>query len=516
MKKITVIITLLSLCAFGSIRAQVAGTPYLFGGAAGGGVAPCDISSSTMGQNFYLTFSSNTSQLPALAELTLMVKIVAEDTATVNLGFTANSNLNTGFTVNAGQTYDYILNPNERAAVYSALYAGTTTSTNHRPNTETSNRSLHITSSAPVSVYAFNGYARTSDATIILPVEALGTDYYRLSYESQRRALDGFGSRLGDTHTIIATSPGTTAVNINGTNYGVNPNANVNVNVNLTQGQVYHYIALETDYTGSHVTSNQPIAYFTTNNGVRIPFDRQWTDIIFEQLMPVDRWGTEFLIPNAQQNTVDTRLMNNRIRVVASQTTNVTFRGATRAGGQNIGSGGTLNAGQFVELEIATTETYCHISATNPVGVAAYMVGDGDPVPGGSESVIRGDPAMAWIPSVEQMIEHVTVSPFMINATINNNVTWFASAVAQHRIVVIAKTATKAETKINGAAITSGWTDDAGSGYSFYTKSDFNYNNDKGRAFKIENPNGIIVLGYGMADDEGYYYNAGSGACAVN
>ena len=62
------------------------------------------------------------------------------------------------------------------------------------------------------------------------------------------------------------------------------------------------------------------------------------------------------------------------------------------------------------------------------------------------------------------------------------------------------------------------WIDDTnGSGMSIYRYT-FDNTNDIGNSFTISslaNGGGVIVLGYGLASAESYYYNAGSGAYSL-
>jgi hypothetical protein len=86
----------------------------------------------------------------------------------------------------------------------------------------TSNKSLRIQSTAPVSVYALNYSENTTDATHVLPVNNLGTDYYHFSYFQRLSYPDGY--------TVVATEDGTSVYD-NGT-LRAGP---------LSAGQVYSY-----------------------------------------------------------------------------------------------------------------------------------------------------------------------------------------------------------------------------------------------------------------------------------
>jgi hypothetical protein len=456
----------------------------------------------TRGTDFWLTFGSNTYH-PA-ENASLVLKIAASEAANVTLTFTENGSLNITRTVPANSTIDIDLTRAQREAVYTQIQYNFSSGTN--------SKSLHITSDEPISVYALNAEEMVTDASIILPVDVWGKEYRRLSYKSDFR--NQANTPLFDVEIIIAKEDGTQTLNA---------------------GQVFYRSgARGEDHTGNTVSSTKPVAYFAHNTGAKIPAgytvadpyerpstaNRHWQDLLFEQMMPIDRWGKEFLVPNAKQGT---NTMNNLIRIMASKDgTKVNFTGATRYGGQDIASGGTLNAGQWVELLLSSNTGACHIAADKPVGVAAYLVGDGEvitndgPLNDGVIHEWRGDPTMSWIPPLAQMTYNVLISPFMItpaeDVTFNN--TQFGGTGSQHFMIVVAKSATKTQTKINGSPVNSGWQDNA-SGYSYYVQQ-FNNPGDKNASFKIENLNGVMVLGYGISDDEAYYYNAGSGGGVIN
>ncbi|MDR2206855.1 MAG: IgGFc-binding protein [Flavobacteriaceae bacterium] len=357
---------------------------------------------------------------------------------------------------------------------------------------------MRITSTQLVSVYAFNTSVATTDATIILPVTAWGTEYYRLSY------LPDLFNPDYDFEMIIAKEDDTTITF---------PDSST---ATLNTGQVY-YRLWKNDMTGRHVTSNKPTAYFTHSTLSRIFVDRNYGDILFEQMVPVNQWGKEFLVPNAPQNS---NTENNHIRILAAEDgTTVSYSGATLITG--IGSaasfsasGNTLNKGQWVELRINSISGVgsgsCFINAGKPIGVAAYMTGQGVQIPG-----YGGDPSIAWIPPLNQASPNVTISPFMFpqNATPSTPPTNLDEPSAQHYMIIITKTTTRTSTTVNGTAINSGWTDV--SGYSYYRQI-FNNIADLNAVFNVANPSGVIVLCGGISDRESYYYNAGSGACIIN
>jgi len=445
------------------------------------------------GTDFWVTFGKNSSKTSQEAFLELKIATGGKVT-NVTLSFTeiGASTTITNIPAYSLRTID-LSNVPTLGDKRNSIYLDPSGSTSG-----TSNKALHITSTQPISVYAFNTSKATTDATIVMPIEAWGRDYYRLS-----SAL--YDNNHYDVELIIAREA-TTLTLPNGTTQ------------NLSVGQVY-YNSSASDMTGRHITSNKPVAYFTHTTSSAVPAGRTYGDILFEQMSPVDRWGKQFLVPNARQRGINfingsevDNEMNNIIRIVASEnSTKINFSGATRRGGQNISSGGTINAGQYVELLLNSNTGACYIDADKPVGVCAYLVGAGVP----NNAYYTGDPSIAWMPSLNQVVKDAVVAPFYPGTSANGGTTNLNEAASKHYAVIITKTATKAQTKINGTTVSSGWTDNSQSGYSHYVRQ-FNNADDINSVFKIENPNGIIVLCYGTSRVESYYYNAGSGACVIN
>ena len=515
MNKISTKIIIIIFCAITSIfaTAQIPGTPYIV--PASNLIKPVVCTeSNTQGTDFWVCFGSNYGGAAANT-VYLALNIAAETATVVTLSFTQTGNV-VNYSIPANSVIRIDLSNVAGGDRRSNVYMGTT-------SIPSSAQTLHITSDNPVSVYAFNTYSATTDATIVLPVSAWGKEYYRLSYTTIPLSM---ASGFYDVDMIIANQDGTIVTTPNGT-------------VTLSAGRAWYFVRQGNDMTGNHITSNYPIAYFEHNTGVQIPLGRNYVDILFEQMMPVERWGTKFLVPNAPEGM---NTMTNRIRIIASENnTSVNFSGASVVTtdaqtpaqlipGQKTPFLGTLNAGEWIELQINnTTGTTpvsgdCYIEASNPIGVAAYMLGSNS-----DGSQYNGDPSIAWIPPLNQSIQSALISPFMF-AQGSYTYTQFGLAQSTHYMIIIAPTETKEQTTVyngtttyvlNGISalpapnIPTSWVNNAASEYSYF-KWTFTNPNDLNRSFKVSNPDGVIVLAGGTSMDESYYYNAGSGTCIVN
>jgi hypothetical protein len=195
----------------------------------------------------------------------------------------------------------------------------------------------------------------------------------------------------------------------------------------LNAGEVYSCY-FAGDGTGKHITSSHPVAYYVTNACTNVPQSVSFCDCLYQQMAPVNAWGNNFLVPT--------------------------------------------NGG-------------CFISSDKPVAVTAYLTGSQYVSPN------KGDPAMAWVPPVEQMIAGTAIAPFAPGS---------ATSLNEHYALVVTPTATRSQTTVaigasSPAALSGGsWTagsGTAGSAYSFYAMPLADINS----SYYFYNPNGLTVMG---------------------
>jgi hypothetical protein len=424
---------------------------------------------STQGTDFWLTFGSNMSN--SANSVDLQIRIVGSETAaTGTIRFTALTGAasTVTFSVAAGEVFTYGLNTTQKQAAYNTT-AGA------------SNYSIHITSSSPVAVYALNQTSATTDATNVLPVAALGNEYYHISYQPESRPTSNecLACPHVDAYAVVATQNNTTIFN--------NP---ISPTI-LNEGDVYYHTSYN-DMTGSHVTADKPIAFFAMCRSTFIPATQTTSrEHLFQQLAPVHTWGKNFFVPASH-------LGKDRIRIVASQNgTNISQSGGSIqavTGGQTTLT--NLNAGQWVELEISLANKGCYIQADKPVGICAFLTTDQYNGGGGS------DPAQAWLPAIEQTVKSALIAPFRPAGTTN---------LVAHYALIVTPTNTKTGTMVSiggatAATLSGGTWYDHSSNYSFYSMPLTN----TASSYFFTNPAALIVMGYGIGTIESYYYLASS------
>ena len=419
----------------------------------------------TRGSDFWVTFGNN-ANAPSNG-VYLQLRIVAKQAVTGRITFTENNKV-VPFSISDNDAFNYTLTQEDRAASYSL-------------ETGISSKSIRIQTDndIPVTVYAFNTYAALADATNLLPVPTLGSDYYHLG----RAAV---GSNFTDNYMVVATQDNT-IVYENGKDVA-----------HLSKGQVYFRRAdnMSQDLSGRHITSNNPIAYFTAHNYHQIDGGG---DNIFQQLTSVETWGTKFIVPVSLREV-------ELIRIVASHNnTKVTQTGAvlpkTSTPAQQTY---TLNAGEFVELQISLANKGCYIESDKPVQVCSYMVG----MNYNNGAVGNGDESLVWIPPVEQSVQTALIAPFT------------SDRLSSHYALIVTPTATKEKTTIKiGAGQTmllssqgGTWYDNPSSGMSFYNLQ----LTESSASYLFDNEEGLIVYGYGFGSYISYYYMAASSIRQLN
>ncbi|MDR1552338.1 MAG: gliding motility-associated C-terminal domain-containing protein [Prevotellaceae bacterium] len=446
---------------------------------------------STQGTEFWLSYGQNRTY--TYGAINLQLRIVAEQTATVTL-FYFDGNVTETYNILAGNILTIPFNSTQKNRVFTP---GAATSAANK-------KSLRITSTTPIYVFAMNQANITTDATNLFPVGCLGMDYYHMSYKAASSWHDGY--------TVVVTQDSTDIFE-NG----------VMVANNLQKGYAFHRWPnttgigrfRSTDSTGMHITATKPVAYFTTNGGTFINEGlNNGADCLFQQLLPVNTWGTKFMVPVTHRGFV-------RTRVLASQNnTTITYYGGSikedNASAHNKKFYGVtapyyiINKGQFMEIESLVSQKGTFIEADKPVVVTTYLVGrDETRPPGDQDDLIqtdtKGDPAMTWLPPIEQSIDSTRIAPFIPNGT---------TAITEHYALVTVLTLYKNDTRVtvntgSPAPLSGGTWYDHPSGYSFYAIKLTNNSND---SYLFRNPWGLTVLCYGFGNYESYYYLSGAAA----
>lgn len=294
-----------------------------------------------------------------------------------------------------------------------------------------STKGIHIVSDVPVAVYAHEYDAMFSAATMLMPVESWGYNYYSVNfyqtkglsnppYKDSSRTYnfqdwyDWFYAVATEDNTRLLITPADSTKNgwLPGQTYTVNLNKGEIYTVfgkaNLVAGLfVSDTTNSSKDLTGSKVVSVagadgtcHPIALFSGSGGQHI-CNRDGGEAMQQQMFPLQAWGTRYLTHHTLANTagnINTTFRNYYRVSVKDPTTVVKRNGVVLTG---------LIRNFFYQFVDSTGGDY--IEADKPVLVSQYT-------PNAAQCWMNitpaqlavGDPEMFYLSPVEQGQKSVT------------------------------------------------------------------------------------------------------------
>ncbi len=377
------------------------------------------------------------------------------------------------------------------------------------------NYGLHITATEKISVFIIMRTPQYSmDASNALPITALQSEYYLQDFQPNANGVD----KPVTMTTILATENNTkVTITPKGNTYGKN-NSGTPFTVTLNQGQTYYLISdVSSQLAGSHIVAQggKKIAVYVGSPVTRLPGGVAARDGLFEQMMPVDYWGTQFIATRSLQKD------GNIIGITATQNgTELKVDGYTQT---FINEGETYyillqgpadpysknlakiecHIDQVITADAAFIETSC------PAAVINYDTGNSFAGATGSEIVNgQGDPSSVWLSPIQQKINKITFGACYTKKT------------QAHFLNVVTETATCTNTTLTAYMGQYGadwsdkliWTQVPGNPTYSYARVQIGNNTETIKVFTLENDRGFIAHVYGNGEDESYAYSAGSAA----
>lgn len=335
-----------------------------------------------------------------------------------------------------------------------------------------------------VVVYGHIFAGARSAASLILPKEALGQQYFSMNYVS------GNTPDPGRNHIVLIASEPNTKIFIR-----LNGNDLIPGGVTLVNpGDVYEYLS-NVDLTGANVfvdpeTSGcKQFAMFsgTTNSAITASsgcFGTTSSDPLYQQNYPVDSWGKTYgFIPFSSTSPRGTtvRSRGNYVRILAKENgTRVTYNGTQVA---------SLNAGEYYQTPAPVNQP-AYISANNAIAVAQYSLTQA--CAGGGFS----DPDMVILNPIEYNIKNITV----YSSNREN--------ISENYVNILIKTSAAASFRINGRA--PGGTFAVLTNNPDYSYLKLNLNQYPTQIFNLSASDGFNAIAYGFGDVESYAYSAGT------
>lgn len=245
------------------------------------------------------------------------------------------------------------------------------------------NKGVHVVADDDVIVYAINKEKYSTDAFIVLPIAALGQEYYVLAW-SQNSAFMVIGT---EDQTRINIKLGQYSPSISHGGSQIYPGGSITVLLNKFQTFFLKSFFDEFgDFSGTHIYSDKPVTVLGGSVGASIGLGAR--DHMVQQLIPITKWGKDFVtvsMPGCKSS--DT------FKVVGSfGSTTVNISGMTP---QRI-----VNSGDFFDFQLSDLSSKT-VSADKPITLALF-------VNGGCAVGDIGDPAMILIPAIQQFSSDYT------------------------------------------------------------------------------------------------------------
>ena len=428
----------------------------------------------TLGKEFYFGFMENhaTPFLPATAS----VLITASEKTS---GYIEYNNQKTFFDLEKGQQHiqDY------ENKLYNVL---------HSSSGLVEEKSIYVATTGLVAVHAFNKRQASADGTVILPVTALGKEYYITShYDEFESGLDISPSNKNYESTLLLVAvadeteveiTATARVDLNGAPVpAVAP-----IRIKLDKGQTFQLKAATGDLTGTRVRvvngqseDCKNLAVFGGNKMTSAGDNCATSgDHLFQQAYPLPSWGKSYIhIPLAD------RTSGELIKVLASENnTEVKLNGISK---------GTLNRGAFFTFEF-TKDDLVSIETSKPTAVS--MIAKSGNCNDQNDSYSRyGDPSLVTLSPVNQLMKEMVFSSVKIN--------WIRT----HLVNILVKKGTAQQTFLNGQAV--------GSQFKpVPTNPNFEYARlvvEEGPNL-LQNSSGFNAISYGSGAVESYVYAVGA------
>ena len=377
--------------------------------------------------------------------------------------------------------------------------------------TGVSGKAIRVNAEKPVVVYSYITYQSVSAATVCLPTDVLGTEYYSMNYTQTANATNAnsyFTIVATEDNTTVQITPRVTTLN------GLTVNA-VNT-IQLNKGQVYQVLgtvvnsggnSTGVDLTGTYIKSIsggtagcKKIAVFSGSGRLTIRPSllnncNNSSDNLYQQLYPAPTWGRTYLTASSFGRNY------NIYRILKKNpATNVYLNN----------SPSPIDPSLFVNglyYEFNSTSP-CLITADDLISVAQYFTSAGCNSSSSSPPVSNPqpyDPEMIILNPIEQGISNVTLVNSNLIASQNP-----PNPQHQHHIQVILKDEGTAISsfKLDGQPLPAQYVWQV---HPQLTTYKYIYLNNVTQGYhRLYSDSNFNALAYGYGNAESYGYSAGT------
>jgi gliding motility-associated-like protein len=331
------------------------------------------------------------------------------------------------------------------------------------------NNGVYISAKNNISVVAGNHATFSTDASVILPIEMLKTDYFGIAYTA-------YGTSPSDL-LIVATHNNTTIEITPSVNTFAGKPAKIPFEITLQKGQSYLLQSSGAgDISGTKIVGKNILYPFAVFGGViitNVPAGCFAADHLYQQMYPVNNWGKEYLI-SPVNGTFAMRVMAAEANTVVTINNNPPI---------------TLNEGEHLTLHTLSIPQY--LNANKPIAVAQYLQ---SLACGGA-----GDPAMIQATPIDKPLKSITFSTFHFYP------------IDQHFISLAIKNEPANKVYLNGNLISGNFT-------PFPHAPQYSYRilQIKPGVYTLSADSGFIATAFGVGDRDSYFLSLGVGECMYN
>ena len=417
----------------------------------------------TQGRDFWFTYMLNSGSQVDDDQLSLRIHIATEALTaqcTITIG---DNNYYQTYTVTARRdsvvTFTIPTNMREYAYVYTEQTRA--------------HKGVHLTSTSDVSVYISNFGSSSYDASMVLPVQSLSSEYMVQTFSSDRFATE-FVVLATESNTSVDIFPSDTTSRGNHLN---NPYAE-----NLHEGEAVLIRSKSNtgDLSGSRIHANHPVVVFSGNQSAIIPNKPGYSDDhSFEQVIPLRYWGREFAITSGE------RIGRNVIRVTAAyDSTYVYLNGSQRT---------MLMSGKSYSINNVIGDGW--LTASKPTLCYQYLV---SALYNTAPNDGWGDPSMMLMTPVDQGLNTLTFAPYRVEGT--------HDSIMEHYVNIVTETAAVSSMLMNNQSISSWFSPMTHNSTYSYAKIPLS----DSLSYKLVNYSATFsAYVYGLGAAESYAYNAG-------
>ena len=264
------------------------------------------------------------------------------------------------------------------------------------------NHGIHVIANSPVVVYSFIYVNAISGATLCLPTNVLGREYYSINYTQV--------SNEGNSYSyfaVVATEDATTVEITPSQASKGGKAANVPFTVTLNKGQIYQLLSIS-DLTGSKIKSISTgssgckrIGVFSGSGKISIGCTTaaQSSDNLYQQVYPNSSWGKKYITVPSTNN--GTNFQTNFYRIIRPDPTSI-----VKLNGAIIPSSSFTN-NFYYQFSNSTTNL---IESDKGIMVAQYFTTSGGTTAQNCGNTGLGDPEMFYLNSIEQNLNKVTLN----------------------------------------------------------------------------------------------------------